>query len=512
MPISKRKFAKEYLKVLQDSLSKDALAEILSGIATGEDVSGKLETALLDASTSTPTENEAVSAIEPYNPKEHDILDLVESLRHNVVRLVFYKVNGDRRVMFATRNPEIIELYDADSKDPRKKGNQSVSDIDSEDKIAQQIAADAIRVFDLEKNVFRAFKPSRLATFDNEDNVGSWIEFKPEYDTWYIVAKEGGDIHKYYRGGKEVLNRGKSKERKLYENQARQDLRDAQYTREQNIKREEELAKDPQYLEKVNADKLKLFYTGIQGRLREMLKDGAQFPVAYTNASIKIADSIIKITDVLSCSLVRHDKDIELYVINVNGDYIILNPYFIINTSYKQIYFDALNLFSKGIDKNMAGREHLNVILLTLAKTLESVKKDTKKLVKLNYTDKDARRAKRLMNIASTVSETAKDVKFTQDDFTLRMDMKANNIELSINPVLSTVKLITGKNQIVHVELARRDTPTAVLPMVDTTKARLTQVLNFYDMKPGNLMQYLEMVEHAYNLRKTKFNEIPIAE
>lgn len=521
MPISQRNLAKEYLTVLQESLPKEALAEILSGLSIGEDVSGLLEKALLD--TATPLEDEAVSAIEPYNPKEHDVEELIESLRNNVVRLVFYKVNGDRRIMYATRNPEIIKLYDADSKDPRKNKNNAISDLASEEKIAQQIASDAIRIFDLEKNEFRAFKPSRLAAFDKEDNVGSWIEFKPEYDTWYIMAKEEGDIHTYYRGGKEAINRGKSKARKIYEIQARKDLQDAEYTREQNAKREEELMNDPKYAEQMRMDKLKKYYTAIKNKMIHLTKSdtthssSVAFPAAFHTTSELIDDflgSIMANYNIQNKKMVSVEEEIDLNVLELEGELFIFNPYFIMNTTNRYVYYDAYKVLPHKTTQTVKTTKPLvHNKIVQLVETIEPLGKAAKRLIKLNYTDKDVRRAKRLAELVGQLQTQLARARVVAkvNNFEVQFMMENGDSVLYVNPVVITVKhAYYGDYK--HKELSRRDAPTSVLPMVEEARQNLQLLTSKPETHVETLIPILEIVEHAYNLRKKRYGEVNITE
>ena len=119
--------------------------------------------------------------------------EIVRRLKSNVVRLTFTKNNGENRVMYATLVPELVNLY---NKHRRKYGDQGTSTLAQVDEMNKDIP-DMVRVMDLEKEEFRAFKPSRLNDYDNDFNVPSWIECNPDNDAWYNIVKGEEDVRNY---------------------------------------------------------------------------------------------------------------------------------------------------------------------------------------------------------------------------------------------------------------------------------------------------------------------------
>lgn len=507
MILEKQAYVKEYLKVLQETLPKERLADILSGIAVGEDVSVLLEKAMLEAKS--PLEQEVHEAVQPFNPKAVSPFKLVHSLRDNVVRLVFYKVDGSRRIMYATRNPDIIKLYDADSKNPNKPNKADVSDLDDNDKIEQQIERDAVRVFDLEKNEFRAFKPSRLAEFDNGDSVGSWIEFKPEYDSWYIMAKEDGDIHKYYVGSKQAKNIGKSPARREYEAQARQDLQDAIYTREQNEKREEQLANDPEHQSKMK----KMKFESAIGLLlnKHMAKfNGAEFSANFDDVFYFGKDFITKLATNRSdiATIVKVYEKERLIIFDMYDNILIFHPHVLYDTTSKHVFKDLTGCFKSSQNVTVEARQE-EQILRGLPEFIEKNASKIRKPLNPRYTDKDRQRAIRANAIISQFSMLELySVKMTQQGLvtTIMPLSNTNGICLTITPYVANLKYTQGRTR--NIELSRRATPTSSVSHVDATIEALGSMYNATKLEGyAEVIKALEVLSIAYNLRTVKFNE-----
>lgn len=507
MVLEKQKYVKEYLKVLQETLPKDTLADILSGIAVGEDVSALLEKAMMEAKS--PLEQEVHTAVQPFNPKSVNSMELVDSLRQYVVRLVFYKVDGTRRIMFATRNPNIIALYDADSKNPNKPKKPDISDLDNQEKIEQQLERDALRVFDLEKNEFRAFKPSRLAEFDNEDSVGSWIEFKPEYDSWYIMAKEEGDIHKYYVGDRMVKNTGKSPERREYEAQARQDLNDAVYTREQNAKREEELANDPEH--QANMKKMKLENAVALIINKHMAKfQGAEFSANFDDVFLYGKDFITKLVanrpDIARLERIFEKERLIIFTMFDNA--IIFHPHALYDTTSKHVFKDFTGIFKSSQNFTVEARQEED-ILRGLPEFMENNASKIRKPLNPRYTEKDKQRAIKVNAILTQFSMLdLYKVNMVQQGLTTTIKPLSNTtgLVLTITPYVANLSYTQGRKR--TIELSRRATPTSSVSHVDATIEALGLLYNSTRLEGyAELIKSLEVLSTAYNLRTAKFRE-----
>lgn len=514
--VTKRDFIKEYLKVLQENLPKEDMAEIFSGIASGEDVSEVIEQAMIHAKS--PAEEEAIEVLNPYDPTETPTEDLIYSLRDSVVRLVFYKKDGSRRIMYATRNEDIIKLYDSNAKDPNKDISKDITDLGSVDKISQQVTGDYVKVFDLEKNEFRTFKPSKLAKFDKVDNVSSWIEFNPEYDAWYIMAKEDGDIHKFYTGDLKAKNIGRSKERKEYEMQARKDLQDAEYTREELRKQKEAVMNDPEYIQKQKEDKLKQVLEAF--RNKHLSKFGAldEFSADFYDIYNRGKHGLELREEF---TLVQADDENHMAVFEAFGRYILFHPHVLMDVTVKYPFFDLTdkvfiypkNSVAKLSEEDKESFKEESKILNNLARIMTNIQGNIKRPLNPNYTDKDRRRALRMRNIAQNMNFAAADgLDLTQSGYVTKIRPLDSLTELKVSPYVCSLEIkVSGVMR--HLELSRRKAPNSVLPMIEEVKDKLGDLYSKYNAEELlKINRSLEFVETAYNLRKTKIGEYKIEE
>lgn len=75
--------------------------------------------------------------------------DMITTLKNNVCRVVFTKVNGDERDMICTLQADKINY--------ESKGTET------------QPSKDVIRVWDIKKEAFRSFKVDNVTYFDKEE-------------------------------------------------------------------------------------------------------------------------------------------------------------------------------------------------------------------------------------------------------------------------------------------------------------------------------------------------------
>lgn len=137
-----------------------------------------------------------------FNPASLTTDQMMNVLNKSVVRVVFEKKDLTVRVMWGTRNPAIIEMYQPAGNPMLKDKREDIADYETEQKREAQISGDYIKVFDVTVNEFRTFKPSTVLRMDEAQNVASWIEFKPAQDGWYNCIYAGTTINKYYEAGK----------------------------------------------------------------------------------------------------------------------------------------------------------------------------------------------------------------------------------------------------------------------------------------------------------------------
>ena len=80
-----------------------------------------------------------------------DIAELYESLKNEVVRVKFTKVNGDERVMLCTLREDHLPLFDRPLSVPSEDGDDESS---------------TIAVWDLEANGWRSFRTNSVISFE----------------------------------------------------------------------------------------------------------------------------------------------------------------------------------------------------------------------------------------------------------------------------------------------------------------------------------------------------------
>lgn len=180
-----------------------------------------------------------VEAAEGVNPEEHfdpttlSTSQMIGVLGTSVVRLVFKKSDGTTRVMWGTRNKDVIGLY-------MNPGNPMVAvkenDYDTAQKRQAQIDRDYVQVFDLTADEFRTFKPSTVERVDEQHGVASWIEFKPKQDGWYNCAKSGEGIANYYELGK---RKAKDSEERMNESRVQEEREKVQHVASVKFTREQ---------------------------------------------------------------------------------------------------------------------------------------------------------------------------------------------------------------------------------------------------------------------------------
>lgn len=159
-------------------------------------------------------------AVDPYNKTQAQLLN---DLHKNVVRLVYRKKDGTRRVAYGTLNKDLILAYaDPGKSTEGKKYEQRLKEMERNLDLAesgqaagnaQQLGRGYLRYFDLGAEDFRMFKVAdangeenaRLlhADIDEKGNflAPSWVTFEPDNVLWYGIVKP--DVI-YARGSDEV--------------------------------------------------------------------------------------------------------------------------------------------------------------------------------------------------------------------------------------------------------------------------------------------------------------------
>lgn len=267
--------------------------------------------------------------------------EIVRRLKTNVVRLTFTKNNGENRVMYATLVPELVNLYNSHR---RKYGDQGITSLTQVDEMNKNIP-DMVRVLDLEKEEFRAFKPSRLNDYDNDFNIPSWIECSPSNDAWYRVAKEGEDVRTFVDGNGLFEQAPDSIRRREIESLY---IREAQ---ENGVLVDEDTAKALEFIAS-NTDKTVKGYIYTLTSL-EIPEDVQE----YINTN-KFFRDLQGLCDAIKEEVVANDEieDVEYsitkrpqklnsggaYYLNIGTDRYYFHPYFIANRRTGKVYLDRM--------------------------------------------------------------------------------------------------------------------------------------------------------------------------
>lgn len=310
-------------------------------------------------------ENSQINAVDP---KDLPLERLLDDLRTQVVRLVFIKKGkplrddnnqiikdsngqvvlggGQKRIMWATRNPDLIALYD---KNYRTRGAKPRLD---ETRSSVELDKDYMTVLDLEIEEFRTFKPSTLLTYDDEQRVGSWVTFDIDNDAWYRVLKEGEGINQYYQDGHIKARPGtRSNQREIQEReylaQAIQSgsIKSPQVVEFERANRQAFLEGERQYMAVLSGtyqdNAIDTAYEGIKDFLRQIHQDIQPDLQQLEVGDLYVSKQLQKRRSMGNTV----NSSLELTV----GDAIIVfSPYYIINTKTGHKYLDRYDLFKFG--------------------------------------------------------------------------------------------------------------------------------------------------------------------
>ena len=311
------------------------------------------------------------STINAVDPKDLPLERLLDDLRTQVVRLVFIKKGkplrdddnqiikdangqvvldgGQKRVMWATRNPDLIALYD---KNYRTRGAKPRLD---ETRSSDELDKDYLTVLDLEIEEFRTFKPSTLLAYDDESRVGSWVAFDIDNDAWYRVLHEGDDISRYYQDGHIKARLGeRSNQREIVERdylaQAIQSgsIKSPQVVEFERANRQAFLEGERQYLSILSGtyqdNAIDTAYEGIKDFLRQIHQD-VQPDLDQLGVGDLFVSKQLQRRRTMGNSV---NSSLELTV----GDAIIVfSPYYIVNTKTGHKYLDRYDLFRFGLSR-----------------------------------------------------------------------------------------------------------------------------------------------------------------
>lgn len=313
------------------------------------------------------------------NPKNLSGEQLIDDLVSGVVRLVFIKKGrvvkdddgniikdeygnpifdgGEKRVMYGTRNPSLITMYDQTI---RSRGAKSRIDNSDRNAVQQELDSDVIRVLDLEKEEFRAFKPSTLVEYDAENGVGSWIKFDIENDAWFNIVKEGHDIQDYYiRGGENsqpgvkvaVTNNNRTVLEEHYYQEAMESgaVKSSVVVQWERRNNEAFTEGERLYIELLTGSYLE---SDVERAATDLLN-----ALKVLNEPLELKKQELGLTHLQLGKRVKKRRLANTVEYVIGDAVIVFSPYFIVNTKTGKVYLDRYNLFKFGAQPPLSAEE-----------------------------------------------------------------------------------------------------------------------------------------------------------
>lgn len=279
-----------------------------------------------------------------YDPTKLKTEQMLDILSKKVVRLVFKKRDGSLRPMMATRNSELVELYQNVTEGVNKKPVKTEEE--SAEAIQRQIERDYVSVFDLTEGEFRSFKPSMLERYDSDLSISSWMEFTVSNDAWYDIARNGADAKQYFQEGKRgAKSIGRSlTEREGFEEGRKEYIEDMRLHRKMLEERKEYASKARR-----EADIKKDRRTKLREVVNKVVKEYSV--QSYSKKDMDIYKELVKVPDVLSNNIAFNNMDNEitqvknmdkylLVALQVRQDVFYMHPTFIVNVYSGRVYMD----------------------------------------------------------------------------------------------------------------------------------------------------------------------------
>lgn len=136
-----------------------------------------------------------------------DVSDIFELLNDYVLRVRFFKTNGEPRTMWATRNQSIIQSLD-------KQPKSNKSEYERNQEIENQLLSKKIKVIDLEKGDWRVLNLDNLVVDTTVENLPNIIKYKVDEYIWLkilnneISVKES--LQNYYIDSNGIISVGNS--------------------------------------------------------------------------------------------------------------------------------------------------------------------------------------------------------------------------------------------------------------------------------------------------------------
>ena len=481
------------------------------------------------------------------NPKNLSGDRLIDDLVTGVVRLVFIKKGrvvkddegnivkdehgnpifdgGEKRVMYGTRNPSLVTLYD---KSIRTRGAKPRIDNDDTLAVQQEIDSDVIRLLDLEKEEFRAFKPSTLVEYDADYGVGSWIKFEVENDAWFNIVKEGHDIQDYYIRGSETSQPGvkvaiSNNNRTVLEERYYQEAMESGAVKSKTVvqweRRNNEafIEGERMYIELLTGSYLESDVENVAKQLVGKLKQ--------INEPMELKKQELGLEHLQISKRLKKRRLANTYELMVGDAVLVLSPYFIVNTKTGKVYLDRYDLFKFGAQPPLTPEEErlahasdtlvgdfINGLIQSLGLENLTLPKKRKRVL----SEKDHLRLSRLNYIYENRSQPI-----------VRQYLQTVGISLMYNESREMYKITVAKTGVIFMVNSRTiewADPITKEPTRIITTARYTSALKIFrqalarvkaqyraDAKVTRALNVLEefLLDFVYDLRVTneKFQE-----
>lgn len=481
------------------------------------------------------------------NPKNLSGEQLIDDLVSGVVRLVFIKKGrvvkdddgniikdeygnpifdgGEKRVMYGTRNPSLITMYDQTI---RSRGAKSRIDNSDRNAVQQELDSDVIRVLDLEKEEFRAFKPSTLVEYDAENGVGSWIKFDIENDAWFNIVKEGHDIQDYYiRGGDNsqpgvkvaVTNNNRTVLEERYYQEAMESgaVKSSVVVQWERRNNEAFTEGERLYIELLTGSYLE---SDVERAATDLLN-----ALKVLNEPLELKKQELGLTHLQLGKRVKKRRLANTVEYVIGDAVIVFSPYFIVNTKTGKVYLDRYNLFKFGAQPPLTAEEErlahasdavagdfINGLIQSLGLNALTLPKKRRRVL----SDKDNLRMSRLQYIYDNRTQPV-----------VKAYLQKTGIAILYNESREMFKLTVAKTGVIFMVNSRTiewADPITKEPTRIVTTARYTSALKIFrqalarvktqyraDVKVTKALNTLEsfLVDFVFDLRVTneKFQE-----
>lgn len=369
-------------------------------------------------------EDVAVDVSKHFDPTKLSTANMIKALNKNVVRLVFEKADKTERVMWATRNHALIELYQDPGNPMIQKKKEDIEDYNREESLRAQVEKDYVKVFDLTVNEFRTFKPSKVLRMDETNNVASWIEFKPKQDGWYNSIYANEAIGTYYEEGKRQAKASPERanpERINRERELQRHVDEVAFTRESVAKQIAEAQKRKEAEENKEPSERSRNWKETNEKVKKAVAAAGELTEQDNEVYRKMKDYVAtlhgKLLDLQregkgrgAIEKVTANEKFKIVMFDYYDDKYILHPRFMVNGISHKVFADRTGeMVFEGRARSSEGDTEFSKEFDTLASYITGRRQRAALDVKLQ--DTDIRRLKRLGVTSKKYEDKLKDVR-----------------------------------------------------------------------------------------------------